>query len=130
MKIVLNKTEVKAYKEFFETVDAIEGIPSESIDILKDQILSTKSMVMTLITGQLTIEIPQDLIIGLIGITTEFIKESTPALRAIISLVKALKPSAKKYTENLKKIAVEYTDTEIPQWKTISIESETLKEAI
>ena len=123
MKIVLNRKEVMAYKNLFDKIDAIEGVQTESIDLLKNQILTTKSMVITLITGKLTIEIPEDLTVSLVDITADFVSDSTPVIRAMCSLVGALQPATKKFTESFKQLAVEYADEE-PQWQAIDIQTE------
>lgn len=96
MKIVLNRQEVIALRELTKTMDSIQGSPTIK-EYLEDFKISKKAYIMSMVTGEMTIETTPELIVELLGVINNFYKEITPFMTAIIGLCKAMVPAYTRY---------------------------------
>lgn len=97
MKIILNREEIKSLRNLANTMDDINGIPVDRVKELVDQTITTKAYVVSMITGQMTIDLREEMVLEFLAITNSLLGESSPILKACFSLGQALAPTFEKY---------------------------------
>ena len=133
MKIVLNKNEVRELRKLARAIDNLDGVQTTALKDLADKTVSTKAYILTMLTGEMSIEITEDLVVELLDLTNNFILESTPIFRAIYNLGQALSPMFIKYGERFDKLIEQYqepvatTAPSIP-WEIQSVKVEKVQE--
>lgn len=134
MKLVLNRNEVLEIKKLISTMGDICGDDVSRVMEEVDKQVTTKKCIMTMITGQFTLEIREEFIIGLLNITNNLAKESAPVLKACVSLCQALVPTFTKYNSQYKDFFNQYEEIEVTQasdkWSIQSITTEQVKEVV
>lgn len=110
MKLVLNRNEVLEIKRLASTMGEICGDDVSRVMDMVDKQITTKKMIMTMITGQFTLEIREEFVVGLLNITNNLAKESAPILKACINLCKALTPTLVKYGSQYESFLEEYEE--------------------
>lgn len=133
MKIVLNKNEVRELRKLVRTIDNLDGVQTTALKDLADKTVSTKAYILTMLTGEMTIEITEDLVLELLDLTNNFILESTPIFKAIYNLGQALSPMFIKYGERFDKLIEQYqepvaTTAPATPWEIQSVKSEQVQE--
>lgn len=124
MRISLTRKEITAFKNLANTMDSIEGAPVSRVTEYIDKQMTTKAYILSMITGNLTIEINEDMLLEFLAITNAFMKESSPILKAIFNLGQALAPTTIKYSERYSEFFDRYTPTAPASWNVISVETE------
>lgn len=110
MKIVLNKNEVRELRKLARTIDNLDGVQTTALKDLADKTVSTKAYILTMLTGEMSIEITEDLVLELLDLTNNFLIESTPIFRAIYNLGQALSPMFVKYGQRFDELIEQYQE--------------------
>lgn len=110
MKLILNRNEVIEIKKLASTIGDICGDNVNRVMDMVDRELTTKKFIMTMITGQFTLEIKEEFIVGLLTITNNLVKDSSPILKACVTLGEALSPIFMKYSSQYKQFLNQYKD--------------------
>lgn len=129
MKIVLNREEIKSLRKLANTINDINGIPVDRVKELVDQTITTKAYVLSMLTGQITIELNEEMVLEFLAITNALMTESAPILKAVYSLGQALAPTFDKYGERYAEFINRYQSPNLtPNWEVKSITTEQVKE--
>ncbi len=115
MKIVLNKEEIKSIRNLVNTIDDINGVPASRVKELVDQTITTRAYIASILTGQLTIELNEEMTLEFLTITNSLLKESTPILKACFSLGQALAPTFNNYGSKYIEFFNRYSEPMLPE---------------
>lgn len=129
MKIVLNREEIKSLRKLANTINDINGIPVDRAKELVDQTVTTKAYILSMLTGQMTIELNEEMVLEFLAITNALMADSAPILKDVHSLGQALAPTFDKYGERYAEFINRYqTPSFSPNWEIKSITSEQVEE--
>lgn len=131
MKIILNKQEVKKFREFIKIASAVSG---ERIDNFLDNFsISRKAYLLSMVTGELTFEVKEEFVVEFMELINSLTSESAPILTAMVGLGKALIPTQMKYAEKFGEFFNKYNDSnelneedesQKPLWSVTSVSTE------
>lgn len=110
MKIILNRNEVYNIKKLISTIGESCGDDVSRVMEMVDNQITTKKYILTMITGQFTLEIKEEFILGLINIANSFMVESSETIKACVTLLHTLVPTFDKYTKQYQKFMEEYKE--------------------
>lgn len=127
MKIISNREEIKSLRKLASTINDINGIPANRVKELVDEKITTKAYIMTMLTGQLTIELNEEMVLEFLAITNDLLGESSPIFKACLSLGEALAPTFMKYGKKYNKLVDKYSEPEINA-EVKSLQTETVNE--
>lgn len=131
MKIILNRGEVKSLRRLANSIEQIEGMPVDRATELVDKTISTKAYMLSMVTGQLTIELKEEVVLECLAITNSLVTESSPILKAVYSLGQALAPTFEKYGKRYSEFFAKYRECpSVPtaNWEVQSVTTETVNE--
>lgn len=108
MKIKLNRQEINQIRELAKTMDSITG--EKTGQFLDNFNITRKAYLVSMVTGELTIEIKEEFSVELLQLVNGVATDSAPMFTAITGLLKALVPIQKKYTEKFNDLFNRYND--------------------
>lgn len=129
MKLVLNKNEVRELRKLANTIEGINGIPACRVKDLVDQTRTTKAYIFTILTGQVTIELNEEMVLEFLALTNDLAMESAPILKVVYNLGQALSPIFRKYEQKYDDLVSKYqTESHETPWSITSVSTETVEE--
>lgn len=110
MKIVLNREEVRQFRELSKTMC---DIADERVEGFLDNFkITKKAYLVSMVSGELTVEVREEFTTELLELINGVTSESAPAIKAIIGLIKTLVPTQMKYAEKFDDLFNRYDDRE------------------
>ena len=113
MKLVLSRQEIKGLREMVKTIDTIDGIDSMFLKDVTDRVMSKKAYVISIVTGSVTVELNELMVVKLLKASNELYKDMIAPAIEFRKLCLGLVPSIERYNNDIAEISAEFLTEEV-----------------
>lgn len=130
MKLVLSRKEVRALRKFRDEISDLIGIANIPGVELLEKTISTKAYLLTMIKGELVLNVRQDVVPDLLSAITLFTSNNLDVFKAAFNLGRTLsdfqtRNNGKEYPDEFSNFIEKYSEPHPPvNFRVVSVESE------